>query len=48
MDHFAKTYSVFSKIREFYSRRFQDILKTLRRFSGNKLAKEKNENNQIL
>lgn len=36
-----KVYPVFSRIRGFYSRRFQDMLYSLRRFSGNEVAEQR-------
>ena len=41
MDHYAKAYPVFSRIRGFYSRRFQDMLWSLRRFSGSEVAEQR-------
>ncbi|NWF76530.1 MAG: helix-turn-helix domain-containing protein [Nitrospirae bacterium] len=41
MDHYAQAYPLFSKIRGFYSRRFQDMLWSLRRFSGSEVAQQR-------
>jgi transposase-like protein len=38
MDHYEKAYPVFSKIRGFYRRRFQNMLLSLRRFSKSEVA----------
>jgi len=39
MDHYAKAYSIFSRIRGY--RRFQDMLYSLRRFSGSEVAEQR-------
>ncbi|MGQ9471547.1 MAG: hypothetical protein ACUVR0_07650 [Candidatus Aminicenantales bacterium] len=41
MGHYAKAYPVFSRIRGFYSRRFQDMLRSLRRFSRSEVAQQR-------
>ena len=41
MDHYAKAYPVFSKIGGFYSRRFQDMLYSLRVFEGSEVAQQR-------
>jgi putative transposase len=41
VDHYARAYPIFSKIRGFYSRRFQDMLCSLRRFSKSEVAQQR-------
>ncbi len=41
MDHYSRAYPVFSRIRRFYSRRFQDMLCSLRRFSRDEVAQHR-------
>jgi transposase InsO family protein len=41
MDHYARAYPIFGKIRGFYSRRFQDMLWSLRRFSRSEVVQQR-------
>jgi transposase InsO family protein len=41
MDHYAKAYPLYGRIRGFYGRRFQDMLHSLRRFSESEIAEQR-------
>ena len=41
MDHYARAYPIFGRIRGFYSRRFQDMPYSLRVFDRNEVARQR-------
>lgn len=43
-----RAYPIFVRIEGFYSRRFQNMLASLRRFSRDEVASAKDEDNKVL